>query len=141
MKAIQPTLRIRDGLLSIVSLALAGLFLATGLGKVVGYSEMVEDFARWGYPSWLVIVASSLEITGALLILAPRLATVGAALIATSMMGAFLTHVANGQPAKMVLTGLLLIAALSVAAVRWSRSIHRTDVVRSSAQTSASSSS
>lgn len=123
----ETTPRIRDGLLTILCLALAGLFLGTGIGKVIGYSDMVSDFARWGYPEWLVIVAAALEITGALLLLAPRLASVGAMLLAVSMSGAFITHVVNGQSPKAVLTGALLLLVLLVAGARWSRSILRAD--------------
>lgn len=130
MSEIQPTLRIRDGLVTILSLCLAGIFLGTGIGKVIGYSEMVTDFARWGYPEWLVVVASALEITGALLILAPRLATVGAALLAVSMSGAFVTHVINAQPGKAALTGALLLLVVLVAAFRWQRSILRREGAR-----------
>lgn len=123
MRTIQPTIRIRDGLLTILSLVLAGIFLGTGIGKVIGYSDMVTDFARWGYPEWLVIVASALEITGALLILAPRLATVGAMLLAISMCGAFITHLVNVQPGKAVLTGSLLLILALIAVARWPRSV------------------
>lgn len=130
VKDNQPTVRVRDGLASILSVALAALFLTTGIGKVIGYSEMVSDFARWGYPDWLVIVAAALEVTGALLILLPRLATVGAGLLAISMCGAFATHVLNAQPGKAVLTLTLLCLVALVAVARWPRSILRTGTTR-----------
>ncbi|HEX7069292.1 MAG TPA: DoxX family protein [Rhodothermales bacterium] len=129
MKQIQPTVRIRDGLVTILSLVLAGVFLGTGFGKVIGYSEMVGDFARWGYPEGLVVVAAALEITGALLILMPRLASVGASLLAISMCGAFLTHLVNGQAGKGLLTAALLALVVLVAVARWPRSILRSDLV------------
>lgn len=132
MKPIQETLRVRDGLVSILCLVLAGIFLTTGIGKVIGYSEMVTDFARWGYPEWLVIVASALEITGALLLLLPRLASVGAILLAISMCGAFTTHVIHAQPGKMVLTLILLVLIVVVGIARWPRSmIHASSSTRS----------
>lgn len=89
---------------------------SAGGAKLASVPELVEGFARWGYPWWFVYLTGLLEVLGAMLILVPKTRIYGAALVASTMLGAIGTHVAAGELSE-VLPALILGAAAAGAGV------------------------
>lgn len=94
----------------------AAAFLLAGAPKVAG--KAVEGFAQVGYPAWFAYAIGALEVGGALLLLFPRTATIGGALLVAIMIGAVATHIKSADAAHAppaVILGLL------AAFVAWQR--------------------
>ena len=101
-----------------VAIATSAFFTMMGLPKVLGQGGWAGRFATWGYPPWLVVVVGVAEFAGAVMVVIPRLATLGASLLAVVMLGAAATHLLHGEPARAVVS-LVLFAVLTVLA--WAR--------------------
>ncbi len=89
-------------------------FLMAGLAKLSGQPMMVEVFEKIGVGQWFRYVTGSIEITSAILLLIPRLAPVGAALLVCTMIGAVTTHLAiiGGSPLPAAVLGCLAAVIL-----------------------------
>lgn len=87
------TARTRDILLWCVQALLALVFVNASWAKLTGNPEMVELFAAVDVGQWFRYVTGILELTGAVLILVPKTRRIGAALLATVMLGALTAHV------------------------------------------------
>src|SRR5262245_58164625 len=85
--------RVRDILLWCVQALLAFVFVGASWAKLTGNAEMVELFTAVGVGQWFRYVTGVLELTGAVLILVPKTGRIGAALLATIMLGALTAHV------------------------------------------------
>jgi putative oxidoreductase len=81
-----------DILLWCVRVFLAFVFVNAALAKLTGNAEMVALFTAVGVGQWLRYVTGILELTGAVLIMVPRTRRIGAALLATVMLGALAAH-------------------------------------------------
>ena len=96
-----------------VQVLVAAAFLAAGGAKLVGAPSMVAVFDQVGIGQWFRYMTGAVEITGAVLILIPRAAILGAALLACTMAAAVFTHLAviggNPLPAAMLLGLNLLV--------------------------------
>ena len=79
-------------LLWLVQAFLAFVFVGAGWAKVVGNPETVALFTAVGVGQWFRYVTGILELTGAVLIVVPRTRRIGAALLATVMLGALAAH-------------------------------------------------
>lgn len=91
-------------------------FLMTGVGKLVDSAVWQERFVtRWGLPGWMALVTGVAELAGALLILFPRTAMYGGAIIAAVMLGATGTHAVAGELNAMPVTIVLGSLAAFVA--------------------------
>ena len=111
----RPAMRaVRIALALALTLALA--FLAAGAAKLAGVAPLVELFERIGWGQWLRFVTAGVEIGGALLLLAPRTAWLGAGLLLATMAGATATNLALGESPA----GALVLGALA-ALVLWIR--------------------
>ena len=99
-----------------LQLLLAFAFVTIGLGKF-GDPSWERSFVRWGYPQGSHLVIGVVEMAGGVLLLVPRLATYGAALLATVMIGAMITHATAGQPPWRPVPHLVLL--LLLAWIRW----------------------
>jgi uncharacterized membrane protein YphA (DoxX/SURF4 family) len=91
---------------------LAVVFLSTGSSKFGATSSWIKVFDRIGWGQWFRYVAGGMQVAGALLLLIPRTAVFGAALIACTMAGAVyfdLTALEAG-PAAIIPFVLLAIA-------------------------------
>ncbi len=93
---------------------LALAFIPPALMKLLGNPELVENFARWGFPGWFIIATGLAELTGAALIAIPRARAFGAALLVAVMIGALGTHVVAGELNQVVAP--LILGLLSTAA-------------------------
>jgi putative oxidoreductase len=90
--------RVLELLLWLPALFLVYVFVRQGLGKFDPHGGWARAFAVWHFPVWFRIAVGVAEIAGALLLLVPRTAFYGAALIAAIMIGAMLTHVYWHRP-------------------------------------------
>jgi putative oxidoreductase len=71
---------------------LALAFVAAGSAKLYGVPTLVEEFRHIGLGQWFRNVTGGLEIIGAMLLLLPRKAALGALLLIGIMIGAVITH-------------------------------------------------
>ena len=106
-------------LLWIGTAILFALFLAGGIQKLTQESSALRDFAHWHYSPWFMLVIGTIEFSSAILILIPRLAFAGAALIALDMVGGVITTVRFAQDDRALLSLFLLAVAVLISIARW----------------------
>jgi putative oxidoreductase len=87
----------------------AAAFLAAGFAKLAGVPFMVDVFTQIGLGQWFRIVTGVVEVAGAVALLIPGLASIGALWLGGTMVGAVATHlfVLHTSPAPAVVLGLL----------------------------------
>jgi len=110
----------------VVQIGLALMFLMAGGNKLAGNPMMIGLFDAIGIGQWFRYVTGALEVAGALMLIVPRIAGLGAALLVPVMLGAIATHlfVLHNGPAMPLglLVGLVFVAwgrrAQIIAAVR-----------------------
>jgi uncharacterized membrane protein YphA (DoxX/SURF4 family) len=102
-------------LLSILTALVMG---AAGLPKIFGHGGWATRFERWGYPGGFVVVIGVVEVVGALMLLMPRVAAIGAAVLAAVMLGAAATHLVHGEIARVGVTLVLCAVFLAIAWLR-----------------------
>ena len=88
---------------------LAAAFLAAGVAKLAGAPFMVDIFEQIGLGQGFRIVTGVVEVTGAVALLIPGLASVGALWLGGTMVGAVATHVfvLHSSPAPAIVLGVL----------------------------------
>ena len=98
-------------------LAAAVLCLAGGT-TLAGADMPIALFEQIGLGQWFRYCTGGLEVLGAILLLVPKTAAMGAVLLAAIMGGAMATHlfVIGGSPVPAT---VLLLMALAVAWYRW----------------------
>jgi len=89
----------------------AAAFLMAGATKLAGAEVHVAMFEKIGLGQWLRYFTGSLEVISAVLLLLPKTAGIGAALLTATMAGAVATHlfIIGGSPLPAIM--LLLITA------------------------------
>jgi putative oxidoreductase len=113
-------------LLWAVCLRLVMVFARAGWDKFDPTSSWTKAFTYWGYPFWFQILIGVLEIGAALLLLWPRAAAYGAAIIIFVMLGGMGTHVfVENRPSRMTSELVHLVFASIVLAGRWQVRIKR----------------
>ena len=107
-----------------LSVLLIMVFARAGWDKFNDGSGWARAFNHWGYPVWFRVLIGVLEIAAALLLLWPRTAAYGAALIIVVMLGGMGTHVfVEHRPARVTSElGQLMFSSI-VLAGRWRRRI------------------
>ena len=87
-------------------------FLAAGGAKLAGVPDMVAMFEAMGFGQWFRYFTGLYEIAGAVLLLVPRTAWIGAAMFVMQMAAAVVVHVAlvGGSPVPAIV--LLLVSAV-----------------------------
>jgi uncharacterized membrane protein YphA (DoxX/SURF4 family) len=105
----------------VLSSLIAAMFLFSGFTKLMGAEMHVLNFERWGYPAWFMYVVGLIEVSGAVFVLVPRLASYAALLLSVIMLGAIVTHVAAAEYAMLVMPVMLLVFLEVVAWGRWPR--------------------
>lgn len=104
----------------ILSLLLVMVFVRAGWAKFDSSSGWAKAFAYWGYPVWFRLLIGVLEVGAALVLLWPRTAAYGAAIIIAVMLGGMGTHVfVEHGPSRVTSEILHLAFASIVAAGRW----------------------
>src|ERR1700676_510176 len=71
---------------------IAAAFLAAGAAKLAGVPYMVELFGQIGLGQWFRVLTGVVEVTGAVALLVPGLASIGALWLGATMVGAVPTH-------------------------------------------------
>jgi len=97
-----------------VQAIVAAAFLAAGSAKLAGVPFMVDLFNQIGLGQWFRVVTGALEVTGAVALLIPGLASIGALWLGGTMVGAVATHlfVLHTSPVPAIVLGLLNTAIL-----------------------------
>jgi putative oxidoreductase len=95
----------------VLSIVLAVGFLAAGGSKLASQPFQVQLFQTLGFPGWFMYVTGILEIAGAIALLIPRYAVVGAGIIICVMVGALASLVTHAQMSLLPPTVLLLVLA------------------------------
>jgi putative oxidoreductase len=92
----------------------AAAFLAAGLAKLAGAPFMVGIFEQIGIGQWFRILTGVVEVTGAVALLIPGFASIGALWLGGTMVGAVATHlfVLHSSPAAAIVLGLLNTAII-----------------------------
>lgn len=88
------------------------MFLA-GTGKMAGVNPWPEFFVAWGYPVWFRFFVGTLQLAGAITVLIPRVAGIGAAWLWIVMLGAVITELTQ-DVGFGVRTPIILLTMLSV---------------------------
>lgn len=107
--------RLRTILVWVGSVVLALMFLMTGGTKLANAdytgtdNTWEEQMVEWGYPGWFRWVVGLGEVLWAIGLLIPLARPYAAAGLVVIMLGAVVTHVANGE-ASMVVVPVLLAA-------------------------------
>lgn len=83
---------VRNVALWVLQALTAAAFLLAGVAKLTGQPMMVENFEKIGVGRWFLYLTAAVEIGSAVLLLIPRLAPAGAALLVCTMAGAVLAH-------------------------------------------------
>jgi hypothetical protein len=106
----------------VLQVAVAAMLGMGGFAKLSGAPEMIGLFEVIGVGQWFRYVTGGIEVLGAVLLLVPALAGVGALLLAGVMLGAVFTHliVIGGAP---VLPIVLLAVLAFVAYARRDRTL------------------
>ncbi len=100
----------------IVQGLLAAAFLAAGGAKLAGVPMMVQIFDQIGMGQWFRIVTGLVEVIGAVALVVPGFAALGAAWLGATMFFAVLTHLfilhSSAMPALVLLTLNVLVVWL-----------------------------
>ena len=112
--------RVKNAGLWLLQAASAAMFVMAGVPKLTGAESMVHVFAALGLGQWFRYFTGVLEVVGAVALLVPVLAGLGALWLTAVMVGAVIAHltVLGGNPAVPV---ALLVAMAIVAWGRWER--------------------
>jgi putative oxidoreductase len=114
-----PIRRSRTGLIALwgLQISLGMLFLFAGGSKLAGAPAMVALFDAIGVGHWFRFFTGLIEVVSAVALLVPALSPFAALLLASTMVGAIVTHlfIVGGSPA---LPGVLLLGLL---VVLWAR--------------------
>jgi putative oxidoreductase len=114
----------------VLRVALAALYIPTGLGKFVNHDTYVERFERWGFGAAageVALLVGTVEVIGGLMLLlgvAPRLA---ALVLSGNMVGALATagRIDGGQDIWLPIVLIVLLAGIIVwGAGKWAL-LHR----------------
>jgi putative oxidoreductase len=92
-----------------LQVVVAAAFLAAGSAKLAGVPFMVDLFEQIGLGQWFRILTGVVEVAGAIALLVPGFASVGALWLGGTMVGAVATHVfiLHTSPVPAVVLGLL----------------------------------
>ena len=102
----RPTRRIGAWTLQVI---IAAAFLAAGSAKLAGVPFMVELFGQIGIGQWFRVLTGVVEVTGAIALLVPGLASIGALWLGATMVGGVATHlfILHTSPVPAIVLGLL----------------------------------
>ena len=106
--------RALDILLWCVQGLLALVFVGSSWAKLTGKPEMIALFTAIGIGQWFRYATGILELTGAVLIIVPKTIRIGAALLATVMLGALAAHLVILHVSPVAPGVLLLLSGLIV---------------------------
>ena len=97
----------------LLRIAVAVAFIGFGMGKFRD-PFWVRFFARVGFGQWFRYFTGIVEIGGGVLVVIPRLALVGFALLACTMVGAAVAWLAFGEPGNAAIPAIILAMLLGI---------------------------
>ena len=105
--------------LSLIRIAAGLVFVVFGAEKFSLRSQWVDFFRQVGAGDWFRYFTGVVEVLGGLLLLVPRTATAGLALLCCTMAGAMIVvGFVLGHPADMLFPGVFLVGLIVLA---WNR--------------------
>lgn len=87
-------------------------FLGAGSMKLTGNADMVAVFDAIGLGQWFRYVTGLIEVGSAILLFVPGLQLIGAGLLAVTMVGAIIAHLAIIGPTAVPAFVLLVIVSI-----------------------------
>ena len=115
-----------DRLVLVASILLALGMAAAGILKLVGAEIEIEAFQRFGLPAWLMLQVGLTEVAVAILLLIPRLATLGAIIGVGIMMVAVPAHASAGEIPQILFP---LAFGVGFYYVGWQRRAHLVEML------------
>lgn len=106
----------------IFAILTAGFFIAAGIPKLTRPEAHIENFVRWGYPSWFVYVTGVVEVLGAGLLVFRGVRLYGVGVLGVTMVGAALTHLRAGEMAAVPVPLVLLVILGVLGILSWKKS-------------------
>ena len=100
------------------SVLLGLLFIMQGVMKLSGMPAWIDRFRGYGYPDNFVFVVGAAELLGGVILLVPRVARFGGALLGVVMLGAAATHAAQGEISNAIFTFILAVVLGLIARAR-----------------------
>jgi uncharacterized membrane protein YphA (DoxX/SURF4 family) len=104
-----------------LSVLCASVFLFAGSIKFVHFEDFTKQFAEMGYAQWFVVVIGVLEISGAFVLLVPRVAWIGAGLLAVIMIGAVISLLRIDKSLDAIAPAVIFLFLGLIAYARWPR--------------------
>ena len=99
----------------IIRIILAALFGVAGLAKLAGVGRLRQSFTTFGYPIWFMYLIGVSEIGGAVFLLIPPIAAIGAIGLGFIMVGAFFSHLrAKETPQTIPVVVLFVLSVITV---------------------------
>jgi len=95
-------------------IVLALLFMALGASKFASDGLWVRLFEQIGFGQWFRVFTGAVQVGGALLLLVPRVAWIGAAILSCTMVGAILTQVFILHVVLLAISPALLLVITAV---------------------------
>jgi uncharacterized membrane protein YphA (DoxX/SURF4 family) len=102
---------------TILTAALAVIFVVAGIINIIGRGTVKTDFARWGFPDGFNIVCGGLELVGAALLLPPSTRFWGLALLGMIMTGAIFSLLRYREPISHLAPALGIATLLALDAI------------------------
>src|SRR5258708_39174592 len=124
IQSVRPARRIGSWTLQGI---LAAVFLAAGFAKLAGVPFMVELFEQIGLGQWFRVATGVVEVTGAVALLVPGLASIGALWLGFTMVCAVATHVfvLHTNPVPAIALRFLNVVVFSLPPLQLVLFLHR----------------
>lgn len=103
----------------IMALVLGIVLVFSGLPKLFDDANLYKPFEEFGWPRWTYFATGAAEVLAGLMLFLRRTRILGASIAVAIMVGAFVTNLANGDPAPALMT-LLLGSFGCITAWHWS---------------------
>jgi putative oxidoreductase len=87
----------------------AAEFCIAGASKFSASSTWTRMFANWGYPPWARLAVGAVEIACGVALLLPRARRLACGALGVVMVGAAATHLAHGEPRRILLNVVLAV--------------------------------
>ena len=111
-----------DTTATVLQIILGAVFILSGGLKVAGIPMQVENFRRYGYPQWFRSFTGLVEVVGALGMFiglaVDEIAVAGAAILAVTMVGAFITDLLHSPRFMVIPPVVFLVMSVIVGLVR-----------------------
>src|SRR5258705_6215171 len=124
IQSVRPTRRIGAWTLQAV---LAAAVLAAGVAELAGVPFMVDLFEQIGLGQWFRVTTGVVEVTGAVALLVPGVASIGALWLGFTMVCAVATHVfvLHTNPVPAIVLGLLNVVVIFLRRDEFVALLHR----------------